>query len=741
VTNSVEQLYYTWAPRGVEGVNRFQVAAISAGLKAGPATAAMPMVRRLCRYDPPYGEGAGTPVSFGWLDYEGYRIAFRRVGLPAEMGKRGNFAAHCLAAPVSDLPEAAIATSFGSPFWWNGIEAGSEEAPALELPAVDLTEIPVMEHHPCAEEMQAGIALGYHVFTKPPDGRLSIVASAEELGRALRILARLAPEALAGSSCSTYEGHPVFPFDLIGSEAPQPGLRGCSLALPDDLDEGGLLTLAELTKGERLGRAAARVAATEGTSTAGAIWDAAKRIVGLGRGEAATDAESLLADAGAIGIICETEQGRAAVAAAVQGGRPAVLAAVGAAVGEMGEGEADALAAALAERYRSSGQLSGCAAVGDALGGSRGEAVLDAALALALVEEGAAVTLGGLDAARLLGRAARRGAGVGEAEPLLRGTRMQISACAAEPGVPTAYLARMFELGLDDPSAQRGLIAAARARPGLPAEIRLDEAGKDRCLGLLRRLDPQGRQELIPFFLYELADDPWGGGLWPLLSSLPPAVAAHCVLDAPRRDPDAALPDSISQICDDLATVLLGADANRLALRLLRQSGSPQSDLAARLVERIGQYADDNAAIAAEAVERLGRWGLGAAVAELAAERAVAAVRAPADVAAACRALEALQPEAEEEKILHRLLAAAVRDSQTAGAVEILAWIAAHEAPNGSKLFTMRGSLRDAESDALALELVDRAPAFMLELIDESLEPSSRNARKWWKHMVKSARR
>lgn len=741
MTSSVEQLYYTWAPRGVEGVNQFQIAAISPGLKAGPATAAMPMVRRLCRYDRPRRQGADTPVSFGWLEHEGYRIAFRRVGLPAEMGKRGNFAAHCLVARPPDLPEAAIAASFGAPFWWDGIGVDQQEEPGLELPAIGCAEITVDGYVPSAEETQAGIALAYHVFTKPPEARLSIVASAEDLGRALRVVARLAPEALAGLSLSTYEGHPVFPFDLIGSEATQPGLHGCSLALPDDLDESGLLTLDQLAKGDRLGRAAARTARAEGTSTAGAIWDAAKRIVGLGRGEEVSDAGNLLADAGAIEIVCETDQGRAAVAAAVQRGGPSMLAAVGAAAAAMVGGDADALAAAIAERYRSSSQVSGCAAVADAMGGSRGGVVLDAALDLALVEERAAATLGGDDAARLLARASQRGADVARVELLLRGARLQIAACAAEPEVPTSYLARMFVFGLDGPIAPVGLVAAVRTRPGLPAEVRLDETGKDRCLNLLRRLDPEGRQTLIPSFLYELADDPWGRGLWPLLSSLPPTVAARCVLDAPRRDPDSVLPDAISQICDDLATRLLSTDATRLALQLLGLSGSKESDLAVLFVERIGQRADANAAIATEAIERLGRWGLGAVVAELAAERAVASAREPAQVAAAWRAIEALLPEGDEEEILRRLLAAALRDSQAAGAAEILAWIAARETPSGSRLFTMRGSIRDTESDAMARELIGRAPAFKLKQIDESLEPSGRSARKWWKHLVKSAGR
>jgi len=742
VTSPVEQLHYTWAPRGVEGVNRFQIAAMSPGLEAGPAAAAMPMVRRLCRYDPPRGAKDNLPVSFGWLDYEGHRIGFRRVGLPAEMGKRGNFAAHLLVAPAAELPEAAIAATFGSPFWWDGISADREDE-GLRLPAIALDEITLEGGRPGGEDMQAGIALAYHLFTKPADARLSVTASAEDLGRAVRVVARLAPGALAGLSFSTYEGNPVFPFDLVGSEAPEPGLPSRSLALPKDLDEGGLLTLDQLAKGDRLGDAATRTArpGAEDGSAAAAIWRAARRIVGLSRGESIADSDDLLADAGVIGLICETADGRTAVAAAVHGAHPDVLAAVGMAVEGMDRGEADLLAGAIADRYRSTVAASGCAQVIAALGGVQGESVRDAVLDLVLESEAAAVTLRGSDAALLLAQASQRVVEPPEALPLLLGARDRIDSCAAVPEVPDTYLAAMFELGLEDPSAATRLAAAGRSRPGFLTEVQLDDAAKDHCLAMLERLDPDSRRILLPAFLVELSADPWGRRLWPILQPLPPAVAAQCVLEALASDRHPEPSESLSRICEELAARLLALGAWAPALDLLERSGSAESRRAIRLLREMKRRGGRTAAVALSAVDELNESALGRSIAELAIERAVSSASRSADVAATWGAIEATLPGSDDEEVLHALMACAVRRAHGTSAAEILGWVADSHLSHNSKALTRFGSLRDAESDALALELAARAPALLLKQMEEADESASRTTRKWWKRLIKSAER
>ena len=61
----VEQLYYTWAPRGIEGRNRFQFAAASSGLRSGALVRLLSTIRKFCRYDPPNGGRKAESVTGG----------------------------------------------------------------------------------------------------------------------------------------------------------------------------------------------------------------------------------------------------------------------------------------------------------------------------------------------------------------------------------------------------------------------------------------------------------------------------------------------------------------------------------------------------------------------------------------------------------------------------------------------------------------------------------------------------
>lgn len=739
MTAPVEQLHYTWAARGVEGTNRFQIAAMSPGLKSGPAAEAMPMIRRLCRYDPPRGAGDDLPVSFGWLDHESLRIAFRRVGLPAAMGKQGNFAAHLLVAPLDALPEAAVAALFGSPFWWDGPGEG-EDDPSLELPTIALDRVPVQEAKPEAEELRAGVALAYHVFTKPEDSRLAVTASAAEVGRAARALALIAPDALVGLSFSTYEGRRVFPFDLLGSEAPEPGMDSCALSLPEELDERGLATLSQLAENRRLGSVASRIARREGGGGAAAIWQAARRIVGLGSGE--EDGGNLLGDAGVVGFICATAKGRASVAAAVERGRPPVVAAVAAATAEMGEEEAGALAAAIAVRYREARTATDWAAAQGAFPeGPARELLADAVLDLVRGDPEAAATLGDEDAALVLAIAAGRGISVAEVRPVLRGSRGRIAACAREAKVPAAYLAAMFELGLEDLTAPQELAAAARERPELLKEVQIDGAERERCLRLLGLIDLPGRQVLLPAFLYDLADEGLAPRLRAVVQSLPPRVAALCVLEADRVAGEASAPEGLDPIREDLAARLLAAEDVSLTLRLLEHGRSQVGERATRLIRDAGGGARSAAAAAVDAEAELALSPLGEEVTRFAIDRAVAAIESPLDVAEVWSAMEATRRGADEEEVLRGLLEVATRRAGAYAAAEILGWIARVKLADSPKLLTRLGSLRDDDADELALDLATRVSARELEGMEESVEPTGRGAPRWWRRLRKRAER
>jgi hypothetical protein len=734
VTVLVEQLHYTWAARGVEGANRLQIAAMSPGLKSGPAAEAMPMVRRICRYDPPRGAGGGLPVSFGWLDHESHRIAFRRVGLPAAMGKRGNFAAHLLVAPPDALPEAAVAALFGSPFWWDGPGEG-EEDPSLELPTIALDQVPVAEAKPEAEELRAGVALAYHVFTKPEDSRLAVAAPAEEVGRAARAMALIAPEALAGLSFSTYEGRPVFPFDLLGSEAREPGMTCCALSLPEDLDDRGLATLSRLAEDRRLASTASRIARREGGSGASAIWQAARRIVGLGSGE--EDGGNLLGDAGVVGFICATAEGRAGVAAAVQRGRPAVVAAVAAATAEMGEEEAGALAAAIAARYREARTATGWAAAQSAFpAGQARELLADAVLDLVRGDPEAAATLGDEDAALILAIAAGRGNTVAEVCPALRGSRSRIAACAREAKVPAAYLAAMFEIGLGDPSVWASLGRAVGTRPALLDSVSLDGAEADRCIELLGRFDLRTREAALGPLLPQLFTGPAASRVAPLLMSLPPVIAAETIASArPRGLPRS---EELDGICDALGAILLDRREPGPARRLLGESSSPDGELATALLRRLDDGGGGGPAAIAVEAGGLQRTELRRALRRLALDHSRAAARSLGAVEALWDALKEIFRQDDDAGRLKRLLGAGTSPPAPAAAM-ILAWIAGSLLDRESDLVNAFGSLKDRDLDAAALAVAESVEPWRFAEVGPLVEGAPKRARKWWGRLESQA--
>src|SRR5215467_10069032 len=96
----IEQLHYTWAEEGRQGLGRYQVTAASpdlADLTSDLATLAL----RLCRWS---GEESSDVASYGWIDARGYRFVFRRVGAGLTRdGRPGNFAAHVLVGSVSEI--------------------------------------------------------------------------------------------------------------------------------------------------------------------------------------------------------------------------------------------------------------------------------------------------------------------------------------------------------------------------------------------------------------------------------------------------------------------------------------------------------------------------------------------------------------------------------------------------------------------------------------------------------------
>jgi hypothetical protein len=710
----LDQLYYTWAPHGVEGVNQFQVAAISSGLRSGATATAMPMIRRLCAYDPPR-DTEQLPVSFGWLDHEGSRIAFHRVGLPLEVSSRGNFAGHFLVGPAEDLPEASIAGLFGAPFWWKGFDSESPEFQVdfegdFELPQLRLDELPIADP-PDEASVRAGQALLYRIFSHVPDARIAVTASADALGTAIRAAAQLAPEALGGLSFSTYEGEPIFPFDVVGGAGAGSSAIPQSLELPKDLDDLSALTLDALGGPGRLSGAAARVAAPYRAASPPKIWDAARQIVGTVREGAGAETLGMLAEPAVVRFACESGEGLDTVITVVQSGAHGVAATLKDACSEMDPAVVEKLGSAVEERYRSTREPAGCGAFAAALGAAA-DAALDVVLERVLKDEREGASLRGEDAAAILARAAERGFDAASARPLLRALHREALSCAKAPPVPSEYLAVMFELGLSDSDAGR-LVEVIRARPAVLSLVQLDGSENKRCLPVLQ----------------QLAD------------SVGPVAAGQCIAALPPRRDSAGLPPTMSRVCDEIASRLLLEHEQSLAIQVLERSGSSDATNA------LGVFWDGSARsrqildVAAHGSHGIRLPYLRQAVIGIALVRAVAAITAAADVASVWRALEGRHSGDDEMERLHRLLALAEEYGTEATVAEVLAWVAIVKAPTNPKLVSRLGRIRNGEVDELSLRLAPRTSETALSSQDELVKQSNRRTRRWWKRLHKQQRK
>ena len=125
----IEQLHYTWAEEGRQGLGRYQVTAASPGLADLTSDVAM-LALRLCRWS---GEESGDVASYGWIDARGYRFVFRRVGVGLTRdGRPGNFAAHVLVGSVSEITTRHLLHDQCEPgLWWGGELDKDQELPLL----------------------------------------------------------------------------------------------------------------------------------------------------------------------------------------------------------------------------------------------------------------------------------------------------------------------------------------------------------------------------------------------------------------------------------------------------------------------------------------------------------------------------------------------------------------------------------------------------------------------------------
>lgn len=740
---SVEQLHYTWTPRGVEGANRFQIAAISPGFRSAETTGAMAMVRRLCSYEHSR-DGSDPPVSFGWLDHEGFRMAFNRIGLPPARGRPGNFAAHILLGKPEALPEGLLGRSFGSSFWWRGsteeeLEAIASGRRSFELPPVDLeAELEAGANAEQAVDSVDAGSLAHALFMLPEDGRLGVLAEGAAVGKAVRAVAYSLPEALTGITLSTYEGKRFFPFQVLGTTAPEPAMQTCALGAGPDCDEDAKRVLDRLLAanrgGERL-RAVAAIAASRGEAPRAAAWKAVQELIALGDSDeevAMGVSTALMSDPEAVALLAEGAKGRERVAAAVHEGSPLLLAALSQAMQLLDPPSRMALAETIGSRYGATRRLSGCAAVlGSLPDGPEREAAQEKVFAIAAVDDLSADALGPDDAVLLLEVAAQRKAQPTMIEALLRAAGRHLDRLAGVEAVPDDYLAAMLVERAAEPGAAGVVARTLRARPALAHDDILQKVDALVLLGLAEKSDGETKVAILPHLLVRLVGTPALRRAAAVAWGLPPAQAVPLV-EAALRQRDRSLPaDELDRLADELSAVLLGQNRLEAAQQLLGCSGSGQARRALDLL-RTTTSEDEQAAL--KAVALLGEIEgetLRDALGEMVLARAIAAIVGPGDVGLVWQGLDTLQPLASDQEKLRRLLTFAEEGHQELPTMLILGWIGGHLVEHRRELMSPMGRLDD-ETEALVQPLFDVASDWSVARIQTLVDFQRRRARKWW---------
>ena len=740
---AVEQLRYTWAPRGVEGVNRFQIAGISPGFKAGEAAGALSSARALCRYDPPRGRDEARPVSYGWIDQGPYRIAFQRIALPAGTDRAGNFAAHLLVGSPRSLPAATVAAAFGSPLWWRGItpEERAEIADGkrdFELPAVEPEEFAATAPDPdCGEE--ATMALLYALLRLPAADRLAVSTEGEGLARALGSVARLLPEALSDLTVSTYEAKAIFPFRLLGTVEPAPQMRNCELRLPESLGDDEKSALEALSGTDaaagELRDVVGRAGKSAASETPARMWETALLLVDLesGRGNGGAPDHNLLTDPGVASYLAGSPAGRETLADWALGGGIAVLHAIKKAGERMESACREALYAAMGDRFASVSDLRGSSAAVDAMApGAARQAALDQLLEAAR-DERLAATLGPEDAVTVIAWAGERQIEATAIRPLLRGACGHIGACAGERRIPDAYLATMFEAALTDRSAAGAVAEAVRARPSFLSAVAIDGAEANACIDLLARLDLNSREAALGVLLPQLLKGEAGDRVRRLLMSMPPTSAGQAILAARTRGLGPS--EQVDRLCDQLGALLVERKSAPLAQRLLAESGSADGVLATALLRRLAdgrQLGPAQIAVEAQAIERL---DLRQAVRGLALDHAFVAARSLGAVAALWGALATIFSGESPEIRLRRLLGMGTTPPPEAVRAVILAWVAGDLLAREEDLLNRLGSLKDDEAESAAMTLAKSIDPEYLAVVAPIAENTPKRARKWWRRV------
>jgi len=250
---AIDQLWFGWAARGAEGVNKQQIIAGSGVLtdSRNPRTI---QVLASC-YAPPQ-------LAFGWMDHPGLRVAFRRrIAGRDGRGRLGRFFVHALAADPIEMPPPVLAQLWSAGIW-------ADDAPAepdSQLDAFDAPDDLMLGAAPAAvEEEHLRVLLAAHLWNLARGGRSALDVDGATAVAIATAFGQVLPSGLAlrGFSTEESERH-AQKYDLVAglpptgqfaSIAPDSSVSGASrsaasllldAAHGDDVAKGAVEALAE----------------------------------------------------------------------------------------------------------------------------------------------------------------------------------------------------------------------------------------------------------------------------------------------------------------------------------------------------------------------------------------------------------------------------------------------------------------------------------------------------------------
>jgi hypothetical protein len=746
--SGIEQLYYTWAPRGAEGINRFQIAAISAGLKRPPLVSLMPDLRRFCRYDRPAGASEG-PASFGWLDLRQHRVAFLRVPVPGTGGRSGSFAAHLLVGPIAALPAGEIASSFGAGFWWTGLTPAEHEEIAngkrdFGLPQLDWEEALRTRVASDADGVDTSGILLTDLLSRLDNERLVVHDDGTQFGPALRTVGRRCPDLLAGISLSTFEAAAVFPFTVVGSVQRRAGARVCELA-KGKLDPAcGAVSRALLSEGstaDLLWAAIGLPGNPSGRPRTESRLDFAGTLVGLAEGSIEGSAPAaILASPAAVAYLAQSERGRRCLVTVEAGRLPQLLAALTQMRVRIPPAQLDELCRAFGRRIATSGELHACAAMLAAFpdGAARvelEEEMLRRALRIDSKERKPEAS----DALALVQIAAARRLELDRCLPLLRAAAPHIGVCSEDRLVPKWMLAAMLSPDLADDGTGEELCRALRKYPSLLVESRPSAEEERLWLNLGLRLPSHRLEEALPALLAGLARQS-PRDLSALLDRVPDITGRRALVAAGHLRDRGATPRSLGELCEQKAETALAKEDPESARRLLALADSNDAQIATELLAIPRRTTSDSIRVGGS-VGSIESPGLRKAIFEAALAAAVRALRHPDDAGRAWKLLCSSYPKATTESNLEHLLRIAMRAPPASGQGMLLVWVCAGFLPAHDDLRQRNGEPKNNSISDLSSILAGRMSSLEVEFLQPLVDATDRPSRRWWKSLVSDYRK